>query len=940
MTDKLPPLSTKPVSLSQSAPPVTTIVSAHDVLHKLEVQEEEPYTIKCICSYSGDDGNTIFCETCDTWQHIECFYPDNVQDALSEGFTHSCADCKPRPLDRQKAVEHQRSRLDTLMAVDTISDKKLKRPPSKSHKKKPKPSDLQLNGHNGTDATKNTPSHDHTLPKKAKSSHKSNPSVSSQAPKRSPPHVSNRATSNNHPPSPATSPPELPQDFQIHNYSPGFLAAHTEKDADTVQTNSFASLHISNTMSLWLREPAKLRQETGQEFSDVFQTLPSNIDTVKRPLRLEVKPIALSQDTVARWQYLTTPNAVGKDTPLIELNGSIGFQKDYCADKHNRWEEFSSPLPFVFFHEMLPLYIDTRQEGSLARYVRRSCRPNAVLDTFLSGGSEYHFWLVSDRSIAANDQITIAWDFRFPNPQKARLLHLLGLGDEDNGPHEKHEMDETEYRSLSAWMHLMLSEYGGCACELGNNCAFVLFHRSYHARTLGKANKKRPRKSKAQAVSPTATGHTNNSRAASEGHFEDGTDADVGSASGSSRSKPPSRDLTPAQSTPAPRQGSFDTLGILTEPTDRDKRKVAMVEDSFRRMEQTQPPRKKKRVSDGSVSATSTSKPKTKSSNTQSNGVQYFDAGTSRSKSGSPTGGASPTKLSAVQNRANSTKAYNVPRSPPRYCNASVQTEPVRGEWYSEPPALTLRPRRSIVSLSKRLLENRHRIRQEGEKLKKRQSIDSQSGPSDTMSIDSPPADQAKVNGVPEMFDATFADMSHDETTVDILMTDVPVSPTSVRPTTAGSAISSGAGDVMATCRKASVPELRVQMPPPPTLPSCPVQISAATTPSSSIGSAVQSPFSINSLPSPYPLNATNANAANPSPIKKKLSLSDYTKSRKAAAGRPSIGTLLKASTPGGDEPRSATSLDTSSAPESPSNDRAMETLAPSPEVAMSTSGI
>ena len=56
----------------------------------------------------------------------------------------------------------------------------------------------------------------------------------------------------------------------------------------------------------------------------------------------------------------------------------------------------------------------------------------------------------------------------------------------------------------------------------------------------------------------------------------------------------PGRDMTPA-----PHQGSFDTLGVLTELTDRDKRKIQMVEDSFRRMEQQPPPREKKRTSDG-----------------------------------------------------------------------------------------------------------------------------------------------------------------------------------------------------------------------------------------------------------------------------------------------------------------------------------------------------
>jgi len=58
--------------------------------------------------------------------------------------------------------------------------------------------------------------------------------------------------------------------------------------------------------------------------------------------------------------------------------------------------------------------------------------------------------------------------------------------------------------------------------------------------------------------------------------------------------------------------------------------------------------------------------------------------------------------------------------------------------------------------------------------------------------------------------------------------------------------------------------------------------------------------------------------APSPSPVKKKLSLSDY-KSRmnKAAAARPSIGTTLKPVS-SADEPKSATSTDGGAATGSP----------------------
>ncbi|KAG7149607.1 SET domain-containing protein 3 like [Verticillium longisporum] len=147
MTENPQPLPTQIAIPSQAhVVPPTIPVPQPAPARKVEAVEEEPYTIKCICNFSDDDGNTIYCETCDTWQHIECYYPNRKEEALREDFSHSCADCKPRPLDRQKAIERTR-RLKNGSTQEDAQDKKPRRPPSKSHKKKPKPTDLQLNGH-------------------------------------------------------------------------------------------------------------------------------------------------------------------------------------------------------------------------------------------------------------------------------------------------------------------------------------------------------------------------------------------------------------------------------------------------------------------------------------------------------------------------------------------------------------------------------------------------------------------------------------------------------------------------------------------------------------------------------------------------------------------------------------------------------------------------
>ncbi|KAI1209557.1 uncharacterized protein F4807DRAFT_97052 [Annulohypoxylon truncatum] len=914
MTDRLSSLPTQSVTPSQTAvlSPKSAPAWPHHVSHKVQAPiEEEPYTIKCICGFADDDGNTIYCETCDTWQHIECYYPNTIDEALREDFAHSCTDCKPRSLDHQGALERQRLRRSKPNTSEA-SERKVKRPPTKNNKKKTKPTDLIPNGHTTSDSNpKHT--HDYTSThqhKKSKSTHRANQSISSQNPKRSPSYGQKAGNPHGHPPSPATTPPDVPHEFEMQ-YSNAFINLYKDdRDVSIVQTNSFASLSISNVLSLWLRDHDKLRAETGCAFDDVFQSLPPNIDSTKASPRVESKKVAVGSDAFVHSQQLTTSEIIDKDVPLIELNGQIGIQKDYCEDPENRWQELSSPLPFVFFHPMLPIYIDTRKEGSLARYVRRSCKPNAVLDTYLSDSSEYHFWLVSDRRIVPSEQITIPWEFNLQKDVARRWAQLLGLGDDETGTQPPYNEEETDtYQNIASWVHAILTEYGGCACDLAEGCAFTRFHRNYilkpQQQSKGpKGAKKKPRKTKTNAISPTSTGHATNSRAPSEGRGDDGVDND----SGSSRSKPPSRDMTPA-----PRQGSFDQLGVLTELTDRDKRKVQMVEDTFRRMEQQQPPRKKKRTSDGTNSTTTTAKPKPRGSSIHSIGVpngaserRYVDAGTSRSMSGSPSSAISPNTTSHFKHepRNGSNEHASSPGPRPEYCDVSIQTDPVDGEWFSSLRQAP-KPKRRVVSLSKRLLESRHRLRADEDRRKVVHAASPTSVVSALvkMDLESPTTENSPGPTVPEIPKQDKPSPTPLDSTTDTPMTDAPsISPTDTKP-------SLDEVPTTAVPIKNKSPELRVQMPPVPAFNNS--ASPSVTTPMSANGTLTQSPFSASSMPSPFAPTSVNSVAVQPSPVKKKLSLSDYTKSRmnKAAAAKPVVSSLKPPATVV-EEAKSPTSTD------------------------------
>ena len=79
---------------------------------------EEKYTIKCICDSDTDDGNTVYCEPCDTWQHVRCYYDSGISMAELAAIDHFCKDCGPPLVDATK-----RGRRNSVEATMTRNGK-------------------------------------------------------------------------------------------------------------------------------------------------------------------------------------------------------------------------------------------------------------------------------------------------------------------------------------------------------------------------------------------------------------------------------------------------------------------------------------------------------------------------------------------------------------------------------------------------------------------------------------------------------------------------------------------------------------------------------------------------------------------------------------------------------------------------------------------------
>ena len=893
MTDPSPNThtATSVQTIARSVPSI----SAHpqDTTHA-PGDEVEDYIIKCICGFREDDGNTVYCDLCDTWQHTECYYIDKHGNVPTkeelEIIDHFCADCQPRSLNAKGAVERQRIRRKEL----DPGDRKVKKATAKSHKKKirgPESNGLLINGwdHNDQDLFNDNASQsprDQNLPaKRPKTSHR--PSHPMQLPVLSPipnslPHK--RSGSTVHSPSKVHG-KHPPTEFVTEPYSDEFLSLYDNDPGDTpMQTNLLNDIIITRDLSHWSHDVELLREATnGLTPQDVFNRCEQPLDSMPLPdLNKEYRE---EESTVPggrrpRWTYLTIDSFRPKDSIVGELRGKIGHMQHYIQDPNNRWEYLRHPAPFVFFHPKLPIYIDTRSEGTICRYLRRSCDPNLSMKTFLENGRDYHFCFVAKKDLDAGTELTIGWVLD---------EHIRSFFYHRNQDEVKMEGDvDAEEDYVTDWAAKVLGEFGGCACD-SSKCAFDRYDQRSTSIVKG-------REGHTNKELQGNNGYGTNSRASSE--HDDG-----GSSSGS---QPQSRDITPT------RNASSD-LGFGVEISDREKRKIAALEKNFEQLENDrhQPAlKKKKRNSGGSNvntpsagtsvgtlfeaavlsfaktweqkqlghTATSFSQPNTPALSTK---TQHADVNTSRRKSGSPTAKSSnPSARTRISTAANVKKRSSHPNTPsipsplirPDYVSTAIQTDrDNEDDWYRQTGAPVL-ARKTYMSLTKRLLLRSQRDREKLEE-RRRASLKNPShldANGDSERLDPPPMHedtQMQEGGVGQSCLPAHAST---DSLLPIPSNAPDIKPPSFWPSNGLQA----AAEQSRPINGFRINDFRVQM---PSKPSVSVD-SALTTPLTETSSSAIPPSPFVQNPASYPSSYPNSSShlVQPSPFKKKVSLGEY----------------------------------------------------------------
>jgi hypothetical protein len=392
--------------------------------------------------------------------------------------------------------------------------------------------------------------------------------------------------------SPVKSPTE--PDGPIEDFSLEFMNLYRQPERPSTDSNSYTDLRVANDIASWLNDRDELAEATnGMTPGEVFQRIEQSIEDMEKSHAPTIS-IQPEEDTSIQahglhpqWHLLVVESPVATGGFIGELKGRIGRRPDYYSDPANRWDLLRHPEPFVFFPPYLPIYIDTRYEGTLLRYARRSCNPNMVMKILTQGPeSGCHFSFLATRDIDAGEELTVGWDID-PAIQQ-HLQKAVTNGD----------IKKEGFKKIQPWVACVLANFGGCACDTSTGYECLLERARRNATTYAEPQSlknTKGRKTKKGQTSPLSTGHATNSRAGSEAIHRDAPDddnMDGRSTSGSHKSS--SRDITPAT--------HFSLDDSNAKMSERERRKLQQQERLFEQLEEEQHKGKRgKRNSAGST---------------------------------------------------------------------------------------------------------------------------------------------------------------------------------------------------------------------------------------------------------------------------------------------------------------------------------------------------
>ncbi|KAL0106313.1 hypothetical protein PUN28_016201 [Cardiocondyla obscurior] len=383
--------------------------------------DDEDSVTRCICDFEHDDGYMICCDRCLVWQHVDCMGIDrsNIPDE------YLCERCRPRRVDRQRARALQMRKREELLNSDTSSDTsstssadtdvgsannatiQKKRSLSQQQSQVPRrnKSDASAQSSQVRRLNNNNNNNNNNVGKRQRRDSQARQSSAvrkkeNATPKRGPgKRKAKRRTS-------LEDKEEDLQDAWGTNMAPLRQWIERYEEAVTNHYSPELRARISNI-------------KVNGTHNDLRQSNMSVVATGK--CRLNVHSNNL--------RFLVATMYLPPNTPVVELRGKYMLSTQHRLQyTQSGRQHVQRPGPFVFFYRLprdgTEVCVDTRTYGNDARFVRRSCKPNAEVKHCIEKGT-LHLYIVTTCAIEKNAEITIKHEqhdlLLSPNPNSPSL---------------------------------------------------------------------------------------------------------------------------------------------------------------------------------------------------------------------------------------------------------------------------------------------------------------------------------------------------------------------------------------------------------------------------------------------------------------------------------------------------------------------------------------